>query len=256
MSAFTLPSAVSAWWSGERLRTSTDCPKPGDVFCDDVATNAGGRVALISQASRRLRACRNRVRTDGVESSSANRPPGPPTFIVEPDTDYVVKVYRAYAEKSGPSPTLTVRTFAGAGGLDRAATGSAEPARHRDLGAALDLPHDRGTAVPERRSTLRRLGGATEGDTISDRFRGDISTTLRATSRRATRPDVEPGTGYHRRSCIAGIPRRLDEIMVSTAPVPTVASPRAMRDGSQGSAGDCSGTFSSCLARGFGGDRR
>ena len=42
--------AGSAWWTGERLRTTTEGPRPGDVFCDDVATNAGGRVALISHS--------------------------------------------------------------------------------------------------------------------------------------------------------------------------------------------------------------
>ena len=44
--------AGSAWWSGERLRTQEEGRQQGDVFCDDVTTAAGGRVALISHTLR------------------------------------------------------------------------------------------------------------------------------------------------------------------------------------------------------------
>ena len=38
----------SAWWTGERLRRYQEGDRPGDTFCDHVATTAGGRAALIA----------------------------------------------------------------------------------------------------------------------------------------------------------------------------------------------------------------
>ena len=149
--------------------------------------------------------------------------------------------------------------FAAAGGLDRAVTGSTEPARHRDLGAALDLSHDRlGRAVPERRSTLRRRGGRGR-DGSADRFQGRSMTTLRATSpAAATRTGMwSRGRRTTSRSCISVSASARTRSWSQPRPCRTVASPRQRATPQPGSARDCSGTFSSYLARSdLGDDRR
>ena len=150
---------------------------------------------------------------------------------VEPGTDYVVKVYKAYAEKSGPSPTLSVRTLPPPAGWTEPplgpqnlrATVTSEPPL-TCLTIEWDAPYP--NADPYYRIMVVEEGTGLQIDSkaIYD------DTTSYFTCGRDTHRNVEPGRVYSISVVHRGIRVGSDEIMVSTAPVPNSGLAEAMRD--------------------------
>ena len=143
----------------------------------------------------------------------------------------MVKVYKAYAEKSGPSPTLTVRTLAPPEGWTEPplgpqnlrATVTSEPPL-TCLTIEWDAPYPKAdpyyriTVVEEQTDLLIDVADIRDGSTTY------------FTCGRDTHRNVEPGQVYSISVVHRGIRVGSDEIMVSTAPVPNSGLAEAMRD--------------------------
>ena len=143
----------------------------------------------------------------------------------------MVKVYKSWAEKSGPSPTLTVRTLPppegwtepSLGPQNLRATVTSEPPL-TCLTIDWDAPYLNadpryGVVVVEEGTGLQIDSKAIYDDTTSY-----------VTCGRDTHRNVEPGQAYHITVVHLGIRVGSDEIMVSTAPVPNSGLAEATRD--------------------------